>query len=190
MRSANHRRIAPLSPKIRWKTGSIVSRSRRVSLTSKTIKGSAAMFADSYVLRGAWNSCLSAPVLEPQAVSSLFGAIAADRHAAPPSRPSSRMVGEDQRAAMSLAGFDVGKVFFAHKPRQRFADRQQQGFGRSPAPHRSQFKTIVITLAMTRYLAEGLVTFEKLVQRPQFPERLGRERPAHMFADKTSEPLA
>src|SRR5215469_4413941 len=43
---------------------------------------------------------------------------------------------------------------------------------------------------MTRYLAECLVTLEELVQRSQFLERLGRQRPAHMLVDKSSEPLA
>jgi len=67
---------------------------------------------------------LSAPVLESFAVRGLFGAIAADRHAAPSSRPSPRSVGEHQRAAMSHARFHVGEIFFTHEPRQRFADRQ------------------------------------------------------------------
>ena len=39
----------------------------------------------------------------------LFGAIAADRHAAPSSRAPARMVGEHQRAAMSFASFHVGE---------------------------------------------------------------------------------
>src|ERR1700733_8353977 len=42
MKLANHRRMALLSPKMRSKVGSIVSRSRSVSLTSKTIRGRAA----------------------------------------------------------------------------------------------------------------------------------------------------
>src|SRR5262245_30029544 len=43
MRLANHRRMALFSPKIRSKVGSIVCRSRSVSLTSKTIRGSSAI---------------------------------------------------------------------------------------------------------------------------------------------------
>ena len=59
-----------------------------------------------------------------------------------------------------------------------------------PAPHGAQFEAISIALAMTRYLAEGLVTLKELVQRPQFLQRLGRERPAYMLANKSSEPFA
>src|SRR4029077_10801576 len=47
MKLANHKRIALFSPKTRWKVGSIVSRSRSVSLTSKTISGRPAMLLDS-----------------------------------------------------------------------------------------------------------------------------------------------
>src|SRR4029077_16156755 len=43
MRSANHKRIALFSPKMRWNVGSIVLRSRSVSLTSNTISGEAAI---------------------------------------------------------------------------------------------------------------------------------------------------
>ena len=67
----------------------------------------------------------SASVLEPAAVRGLLGAIAADRHAAPSSRSPPRVVGKHQGAAMSLARFDIGEVFLAHKFPQRFADRQQ-----------------------------------------------------------------
>jgi hypothetical protein len=44
MKMANHRRMALFSPKMRWKVGSIVARSRSVSLTSKTIKRRAAYY--------------------------------------------------------------------------------------------------------------------------------------------------
>jgi hypothetical protein len=63
--------------------------------------------------------------LEPVAVRGLFGAIAADRHAAPSSRPPPGTVGEHQRAAMSLARFHIREIFFTRELRQRFADRQQ-----------------------------------------------------------------
>jgi acyl-CoA synthetase (AMP-forming)/AMP-acid ligase II len=91
---------------------------------------------------------LSLLVLAPVAVSGLFGAIAADRHAAPSSRPPACTVGEHQRAAMSLTGFDVGEIFLARELRQGFADRQQQRFRRSPAPHHSQFQAIAVAMAM------------------------------------------
>src|SRR5277367_1223001 len=57
MRLANHRRMASLSPKMRWKVGSIVSRSRSVSLTSKTIRGKAAISLDSFLLLPSWERC-------------------------------------------------------------------------------------------------------------------------------------
>src|SRR5262245_49117229 len=63
--------------------------------------------------------------LEPIAVRGLFSAITADRHAAPFSRPPPGMVGEHQRAAMSLACFHPGEIFLTHELRQCFADRQQ-----------------------------------------------------------------
>lgn len=120
----------------------------------------------------------------------LFGAIAADRHAAPSSRPPPRMIGEYQRAALPFARFDLGEVFLADKFRQSFGDRQQQGFRGSPAPHRLQLKAIAIALATTRYPAECIVTFEELVQGFQFLQRLGRERSAHIAANEASEPFA
>src|SRR5262249_15284069 len=123
MRLANHNRIALLSAKMRWKVGSIVLRSRSVSLTSTTIRGGVAMFA----------SCcphleftgVSMLVPEPAAVRGLFGAITADRHAAPSSRPHPRMVGKYQRAPVSFTSFHAGEILFTHKLRQRFANRQQ-----------------------------------------------------------------
>lgn len=45
-------------------------------------------------------------------------------------------------------------------------------------------------MAMPRYLTERFVTLQEPVQRTQFAERLGRERPAHMLANEVSEPLA
>src|SRR5262249_5636461 len=140
---ANHKRMALLSPKMRWKIGSIVPRSRSVSFTSKTINGRAAMSRSCLWCAPPLEfASLSALLLEPVAVRSLLGAIAADRHAAPSSRPPPRAVGKHQRAAMSLARFDVGEVFFTHKLRQRLADRQQQRLRRSPAPHHLQLEAI------------------------------------------------
>ena len=90
----------------------------------------------------------SAPILETVAVRGLLGAIAADRHAAPPSPAPSRVVDEHQRAAMSFARPHVSEILLAHELRQRLADRQQQGLGdrhrrftrssrRPPSPLRS-----------------------------------------------------
>ena len=71
---------------------------------------------------------LSMLLPEPIAVRGLFGAIAADRHAAPSSCPPPGAVGEHQRATMSLARFHVGEIFFTHELCQRLAYRQQQRF--------------------------------------------------------------
>src|SRR5215813_8401032 len=195
MKLANHRRIALLSPKMRWKVGSIVSRSSSVSLTSKTISGRAAMSSDSSYC--AWSTVRrpSVLLLEPAAVRGLLGAIAADRHAAPPSRASPRVVGEHQRAPVSLARLHVREIFLAHEPRQRFADRQQQGFGRAPAPHRPQledlrFQAVAVAMAMPRDLAERFVTPKELVQRSQILDGPGRERTAHVLVNEMPEPLA
>ena len=68
---------------------------------------------------------LSLLVLEPVAVRGLFGAIAANCHAAPSSHLTPRMIGEHQRAVMSFASFHAGEIFFTHKLRQHFGDRQQ-----------------------------------------------------------------
>jgi hypothetical protein len=120
----------------------------------------------------------------------LFGAVATNRHAAPSSRSSPRAVREDQRAVMSLARLRVGEIFFAHELRQRFADRQQQGFRGSPAPYHSQFQAIATAMVTSRYLAERFVTLQEPIQGTQFVERLGPERPARMLSNEASEPLA
>ena len=58
-------------------------------------------------------------------MSGLFGAIAAHRHAAPPSGAPSSSVREDQGADVSLARPDVGEVLVTNTFRQRLADWQQ-----------------------------------------------------------------
>ena len=62
---------------------------------------------------------------EPAAVRGLFGAIAADRHAAPSSRAPARVISKHQGTALSLACLHVGKIFATHELRQCFADRQK-----------------------------------------------------------------
>ena len=68
---------------------------------------------------------MSARGPEPIAMRGLFSAIAAYRHAAPPSPLPAGTVGEDQSAAVSLTRPDVGEVLVANAPRQRLANRQQ-----------------------------------------------------------------
>ena len=120
----------------------------------------------------------------------LFGTIAADRHAAPSSRPSPGMIGKHQRAGMPLARFHGGEVYLAHELRQCFADRQQQRFGRSPTSHQLQLQAIAVAMALPRYLAERFVAFQKPVQRTELAKRLWRERAPHVLLDKASEPFA
>jgi len=86
------------------------------------IKGTSLLFV---VAPGLEFLSLSVLVFEPITVRGLLGAIAADRHAAPSSCPPAAMVGEHQRAAMSLACFHIGEILLAHEPRQCFADWQQ-----------------------------------------------------------------
>ena len=123
-------------------------------------------------------------------MSRLLGAIAAHRHAAPPSQAPPCVVGEDQRATVSLARSDTGEVLVAHASRQRLGDRRQQKLGRSPAPRRFKLEKSAAAAATLRHLAEPFVAREELVQGREFVDRLGRERPPHMLAHKTSEPLA
>ncbi len=123
-------------------------------------------------------------------MSGLLGAIAAHRHAAPPSPPSPCVVGEDQSAEVSLAGPDVGEILIAHASRQRLGDRRQERLGRSPAPRRLQLQAINSSVGTQSYAAEHFITLKKRVQAPEFTHRLWRERPAHMHADKVSEPFA
>ena len=120
----------------------------------------------------------------------LFGAIAADRHVAPSSRPSPGMIDKHQRAGMPLAGFHGGEVLLAYEPRQSFADRQQHRFRRSPASYQLQLQAIAVAMAMPRYLAEHFVALQKPIQRIQLAKRPWRKRTAHVLSDKASEPLA
>src|SRR5262249_8059049 len=99
----------------------MVSRSSSVSLTSKTIKGSVAIGLGSFCLV---LPPVSALRFHPIAMRGLFGAVAADRHAAPPARASACVVGEHQRAAVTFACLHIGEVFLADKSGERFPDRQ------------------------------------------------------------------
>src|SRR5262245_49493104 len=74
-----------------------------------------------------WAVALDAPsILEPLPVSGDLRPVAADRHAAPPARVPSRVIGKQQCAPMTLARFHVGEVFVADKFRQDLGDGDQQ----------------------------------------------------------------
>ncbi len=51
-------------------------------------------------------------------MSGLFGAIAADRHAAPPARMTAGSIDKEKRAGRSLASFQVGEVLQADEVRE------------------------------------------------------------------------
>src|SRR5262249_56579765 len=69
---------------------------------------------------------------EPMSMRGLFRAVSADRHGAPPPLMASRVVGEQQRATDSFAGFHVREILSAHELRKRLCDRKQQRLGRTP----------------------------------------------------------
>src|SRR6201999_2411417 len=102
---------------------SIVSRSSRVSFTSKTIRGSLAMGLNSFLLPWAnvngWR--LLAPVLGPFAMGRLLGPGAANRHAAPAARAPPRVIGEHQRPAFAFTRFYTRKIFLADELREPLA---------------------------------------------------------------------
>src|ERR1700744_708080 len=56
-----------------------------------------------------WAYRLLLQSLEPTAMCRLLGTVAAERHAAPASAVTPRVVGEQQRAGRALAGLHVGK---------------------------------------------------------------------------------
>jgi hypothetical protein len=58
-------------------------------------------------------------LLEALSVRGLFCPIAADRHAAPPSRTAPSSIDEEERALGTLARLYVGEVFGADKIGQR-----------------------------------------------------------------------
>ena len=119
----------------------------------------------------------------------LLGAIAADRHAAPSSRPPSGMVGEQQRAGRSLARLHIGKIFL-----QRTAPALRRSAAAAIREIASAASAAVPddrpSPCVPRYPAERLVAFQEAVQRLQFGERPRRQRPAHMLANEAPEPLA
>jgi hypothetical protein len=91
---------------------------------------------------------------------------------------------------VSLARFHGCEVFLTNELCQRFADGQQERFGRSPTSHQLQLQPIAAALAVPRYLSERFVALQELIQRPEFRKRFGRERPAHVLVHKAPEPFA
>src|SRR5258708_5149458 len=74
--------------------------------------------------------------LEPVAVRCLLCPISAYRHTTPASCTASRVVGEQQRAGRTFAGFYIGKVFRADQPSQCFPDGKYKRIGALPVAHR------------------------------------------------------
>src|SRR5271156_3501573 len=59
------------------------------------------------------------PPLEAISVSSLFCAIAANRHTTPPARMTMGSIDEEKRTGRSLASFHIGEVLCADEVRER-----------------------------------------------------------------------
>src|SRR6478672_5308540 len=97
--------------------------------------------------------------LESMSMRSLLRAVAADRHAAPPSRTGTRVVSEQERAGRAFAGLHVGKVLRADEPCQCLADGEQKRIGVAPSAHGLKLEGS-LPVRQRRYLAEGLVASE------------------------------
>jgi hypothetical protein len=70
--------------------------------------------------------------LRAVAMRRLLRAVAADRHAAPPPRMTTCVIGEEQRAGRPLTGLHMRKFFRADEPRQRLSDGEQKRVGMAP----------------------------------------------------------
>src|SRR3954467_19335 len=128
------------------------------------------------------------PLLQPVSVSRLLRAIAAERHAAPPPCPATRMVGKEKRAGRSFAGLHVRKIFRTNKLGQRLADRGEQGFGRAPSADRLKLKRLVLWPGIDPL--EGVIALQQTIQRLKPGKTLRRQRTPLVLAHKASEPLA
>ena len=132
----------------------------------------------------------SALNFEPMAMSGLFGAITAHRHAAPPSRPPPSSVREDQGAdAVPRTPGCWRSPRHKHilpTPRRSAGARIQAIASAASSAVPSDRRPIVTQ----RYSAERFITLEELIQRPELTHRLWRERSAHMLANEAPEPVA
>ena len=86
------------------------------------------------------NICLLRMGLAPPPVRGLLRPVSANIHAAPSSRATSRVIGEEERAAGALARLHIRKILLANKVRKRLADRQQKRRGRWPPARRLKLK--------------------------------------------------
>src|SRR6516225_729978 len=124
------------------------------------------------------------------AVSRLLRAIAADRHAAPPPRMTSRMVGEEKRTGRSLASLHVAKIFRADKLRKCLSDRYEQGLGCAPSANCLKLDRHLFALWADHDPAEGFIARQQTIQRVEFGESFRGQRVPLVLAHKASEPLA
>src|SRR5262245_42013878 len=123
-------------------------------------------------------------LLQPVSVSRLLRAIAAERHAAPSSRPAARMVGKEKRAGRSFAGLHVREVFRTDKLRQRLGDRGEQGFGRAPSADRLKLKRILLALWPGNDPLKGGVALQQAIQWLKLGRTLRRQRTPLVLAHK------
>jgi hypothetical protein len=120
----------------------------------------------------------------------LLCAIAADRHAAPPAPPASRLIHEHERARPALAGLHLREILFADEFRQCFPDRQEQRCRRAPPAHHPKLETGGISMIAPHNSSERFIPFEQPVQRLQLLQVFGDERPASMSMNEGPEPLS
>ena len=132
---------------------------------------------------------LSVLVLEPVAVRRLFGAL-----------PQIAML-HHRRARRRVWSANISvqlcpsHAFTSEKSSSQtnFASASPIGSSKDSATASaasSQFEAIAVAVAMRDIWLNASSRSRSRVQRRQFAQRLGRQRPAHMLAHEASEPLA
>jgi hypothetical protein len=88
------------------------------------------MFRSKRIRHIIWNTLPNLALhLEPISVRSLFCAIAADCHAAPPARMTAGSINEEKGTGRSLATFHVREVLHADEVRERSRYGKEQRLG-------------------------------------------------------------
>jgi hypothetical protein len=123
-------------------------------------------------------------------VSSLFGTVSADGHAAPPSRFPPGSIDEEQSANMPLTGLHVREVRRAHELGQGLAYRKKQRLWRPPATRSQQLEGRLPFAIRRNDPQEGLIAFEQANQGLQLSKMRRLKGLSPVLVDETSEPLA
>jgi|SRR6516225_2241461 len=124
----------------------------------------------------------------------LFRAVAADSHAAPPSRSSVRLIQHQQGTRRPFAGLNVRKILRADQVRHGPGDRQKQRIAALPAPKLTPGDTgghfrIFSALALND-LTILLVAIEDSIQRCKLSQNVRSKRPAFVLSNKAAKPFA